>query len=310
VTDITDPAAFTTGANGAAGGIAELVIPPEPVEPDPATWYKHRVHMRRSLKALWENRDMLYTLAQRDIRTSYKQAVLGFAWAFVNPLMSLIVYSIIFSHVKVFKTPGIPYPIFMFAGMMIWGFFTGSVSSGSTAVLGNLAMMQKTSFPRECFPLSQMLEQVVYTSIGWLPMIGMFFIYHFMPHWQVVFTPIVVVPELLLAAGVMLAFGSAIIYIRDLSNLMGLVLQLGMFASPVIWPFDKIPVWWHGIPTRAIYSAFNPIGPVIDSFRNILLVGKYPDWPYLGIAFVASILWFVGGYRMFKRLEVSFADIA
>lgn len=310
MTDTTEPLAFATGQTTAFEETADLVIPPDPVEPDPATWYKHRVHMRRSLRTLWEYRDMIYTLAERDIRTSYKQAVLGFAWAFISPVMSLIVFSIIFGHIKAFKTPGIPYPIYMFAGMIIWGFFTGSVSSGSTSVLGNLPLMQKTHFPRECFPLSQLLEQVVYTTIGWLPMIIMFFIYHFMPHWQVVFTPIVIVPEFFLAAGVMLVFGSAIIYIRDLSNLMGMVLQLGMFASPVIWPFDKIPVWWHGFPTRALYSVFNPIGPVIDSFRNCLLIGKFPDWPYLGIAYVASIIWFVGGYRMFKRLEVYFADIA
>jgi ABC-type polysaccharide/polyol phosphate export permease len=283
---------------------------PEPELPDESTFYLHRVNIPKSLAALWDRRDIVYTLAERDIRSSYKQAALGFVWAFINPVVNLVIFTVIFGHVKAFKVPGVPYSIYMYSGIIIWGFFSGSVSSGSLAILQNLQLMQKTHFPRECFPLSQMLEQLVYTSISWLPLLILFGIYQFPPHWQIVFFPILAVIEMLFAAGVMLAFGSAIIYIRDLTNVQGLVLQFGMFLSPVIWPFDKIPVSWKGLPVRAIYSFLNPIGPVIDSFRNILLLGKYPDWNYLAIGGVSSILVFMIGYHGFKRLEVGFADIA
>jgi ABC-type polysaccharide/polyol phosphate export permease len=312
VSSVTDP--VTEGPAAHALGVpGELIEPDEiepEIEPDPSTFYKHKIQLRPSIVALWERRDMIYTLAERDIRSNYKQAALGFGWALISPVISLVIFTVIFGHVKGFKTPGIPYPIFLYTGIIIWGYFTGALSSGSTAIISNISLMQKTHFPRECFPLSQMLEQVVYTSIAWVPLAILMAIHEFPPHWQLVFFPILALEEVIFTAGVILVFGSAIIYIRDLTNLMGLLIQFGLFATPIIWPFDKIPVSWNGLPLRGIYSFFNPIGPIIDSFRNILLLGKMPDWNYLGIGMVSSVLVFLVGYRTFKYLEVNFADIA
>ncbi|HXW33854.1 MAG TPA: ABC transporter permease [Acidimicrobiales bacterium] len=281
-----------------------------PVEPPRETWYKHRVDLRYSLRKLWGRRDMIYTLAERDIRSNYKQAALGFGWAFINPVANLIIFSVIFSHVKNFKVPGVPYPIYMYCGLIIWGFFSGALASGSAAILQNLALMQKTHFPRACFPLSQVLEQIVYTTIAWIPLCLLFVIYQYLPHWQIVLFPILALIELLFTSGVTLFFCAAIVYIRDLNNLMGLLMQFGLFATPVIWPFTKIPVSWHGLPLRGIYSFMNPLGPVIDGFRNILLLGTFPDWTYLGIGAIGALLYFTLGFRIFERLEVGIADIA
>lgn len=281
-----------------------------PTEPPPETWYKHRIDLRYSLRELWGRRDMIYTLAERDIRANYKQAVLGFGWALITPTVSLIIFTVIFGRVKSFKVPGVPYALYMYSGMIVWNYFAGCLASGATAILGNLALMQKTHFPRECFPFSQMLEQVVYTSIAWIPLGILFLVNWYPPTWQVVFFPILVVPTVLFTAGIVLFFGAALIYIRDITNLLGILTQFGMFATPIIWPFSKIPVSWHGLPVQGIYSFINPLGPVMDSFRNIILLGKYPDWSLIGLASISSFLYFWFGYRVFKRLEVNFADIA
>ncbi|HYA69454.1 MAG TPA: ABC transporter permease [Acidimicrobiales bacterium] len=294
--------------NAFVDGSAELVVTDlstVPDDPPPDLRYRHRTHLLPSVKELWARREMMVTLAERDIRSSYKQATLGIGWALLTPIAQLVIFTLIFTHVKSFQVKNVPYPLYAFAGIMAWNYFSSSLSSGGNSMLSNMPLVQKTYFPRACFPLSQMLEAGVYTAIGLLPLTLLFFIYGFAPHVQVLWwAPVFIVVELAFTAGVTLAFSAMVVHVRDLVQVMGLLTQLGLLATPVIWQFDRIPVAW-----QPVYSFFNPLGPVIDGLRRTMLEGRSPDLALMVVAAIGAALYLAGGYALFKRLEVSFADI-
>jgi ABC-type polysaccharide/polyol phosphate export permease len=198
--------------------------------------------------------------------------------------------------------------------MMCWTYFGGSFSNGGSAMTGNINLLQKTHFPRECFPLAQMLEQVLYTAIAVIPLAILMAVHGFVPHIQGLWIPIFIPTELLFTAGLVLAMASCLVYVRDLTQLMGLILQFGLFASPVIWPLkDVSKVTWgpfHHFDFRPYYVIFNPLGAVIDNVRRTLLLGQGPEWTLLGLATASALVYFFLGYRIFKRLETGFADIS
>jgi ABC-type polysaccharide/polyol phosphate export permease len=286
---------------------AELVVTDLssiPDEPPPELRYRHRTYLLPSVKELWARREMMYTLAERDIRSSYKQATLGIGWALVTPIAQLVIFTLIFNHVKSFHVANVPYPLYSFAGILPWNYFSSSLSSGGNSMLSNMPLVQKTYFPRACFPLSQMLEAGVYTTISLVPLTILFVAYGFIPHIQTLWAPLFIVVELAFTAGVTLAFSAMVVHVRDLVQVMGLLTQLGLLATPVIWPFSKIPAAW-----QPVYAFFNPLGPVIDGIRRTMLLGQAPELGLMVLAAVGATCYLVGGYALFKRLEVSFADI-
>ncbi|MGH9018155.1 MAG: ABC transporter permease, partial [Acidimicrobiales bacterium] len=256
----------------------------------------------------------MWALSERDVRASYKQAALGMGWALLSPVLQIVLFSLLFSHVKAFKVPGVPYAIYAFTGLLCWSYFAGSLSAGGNSIISSIALLNKTQFPRECFPLAQMLEQSLYTVIGLVPLGILMAANGFAPHWQVVWAPVFILIELVFAAGLVLLFASAVVYVRDLSQVTSIITSLGLFATPVIWPFDKIsnvtfgPL--HHVDLRSWYSAFNPLAPVMDSARRTFLQGLPPDWKWLAIGAVSALIYFFIGYTVFKRLEVGFADIS
>lgn len=296
------PAEALTASALTAGATA---VPAIADGPPPELYYRHRSAIVPALRSLWARREIIFTLAERDIRASYKQAVLGMGWALLTPVASLIIFTLIFSHVKSFQQKGVPYAIYAYAGILCWSYFSGSLNSGGNSMLANMPLLQKTHFPRECFPLSQMLEQTVYTVIAFLPLGILFAIKGFAPKRGIVWSPIFMLIEVAFAAGVVLALSALVIYARDLVQALGIFTQLGMFATPVIWPFSKVPAFW-----QPLYALVNPLGPVIDNVRRTMLLGQSPTWSLLAIAAVGAAGYLVVGYLIFKRLEATFADIA
>jgi ABC-type polysaccharide/polyol phosphate export permease len=299
LTSSTDSLAGSARADGV---IKDVDIPDEPPR---EIWYKHKVHMRRCLVQMWQRREMIYTLAERDIRASFKQAVLGISWALITPVASLIIFTFIFGRVKAFHVPGVPYPIYAYTGLVCWGFFSNSFTSGGNSMIGNMALLQKTHFPRECFPLSQMVEASFYSAITVIPLLILFLIYGYAPHIEVLWSPIFILIEVVFTAGAILIMSACIVYLRDLIQVMGIMVQFGLFLTPVIWPFDKIPT-----NLQPLYSFLNPLGPVINNLRITMLQGKEPTWGLLGIAFASALTYASVGYWTFKRLETQFADIS
>jgi ABC-type polysaccharide/polyol phosphate export permease len=307
-----------------------------PDEPPPGIMYRHKVRFVDSVQVLWAHREIIYTLAERDFRAQYKQATLGVLWAVLTPVAMLGIFIVVFSHVKTLGVPGVPYPLYSFVGILCWSYFAGALGTGGSSLLTNKALLAKTQFPRECFPLETMLVGALNTVISWIPLTILFVIYGRAPKVATVWVPLFMVIEVVFAAGITLAVSSIIIQMRDLVQVVPLIISLGLFATPVIWPYSKIPTNYHlaggvhvkqvkvhghvlvhahwvggiHINLQLVYGFFNPLGPVIDNARRTLLLGQSPAWGLIAVASLGSILYLAFGYRIFKRLEVNFADIA
>jgi len=297
-----------------------------PAEPPDDILYTHKAPFIASVRNLWAHREIMYTLAERDFRVQYKQAALGVAWAVLSPVATLAIFVIVFSRLKSqFPTQGVPYPLYAFVGILCWSFFAGALGNGGNSLLSNKALLAKTQFPRECFPLETLLLQALNTLISWIPLTLLFVIYGRAPRIATVWVPMFMLIEVLFAAGVTLAVSSMIIQMRDLQQVLPIIISLGIFLTPVIWPFSKIPADFHlwggqmvaghwvggvSVNLQAVYGFFNPLGPVISSVRETMLLGHNPSWWPLFTATVGALCYVVFGYRIFKRLEVNFADVA
>jgi ABC-type polysaccharide/polyol phosphate export permease len=278
-----------------------------PAEPPSHLIYRHEARLRTSLRELWASRDIIYTLAERDIRAQYKQATLGMLWALIAPMAMLGIFILVFSRTKSLGVPpGVPYPIFAFIGILCWTFFSQSLGTGGTALLTNHELMSKTQFPRECFPLETILVTAVNTVLAWIPLALLFIFYRFMPHPETLWVvPLMIVIEVLFTVGLTLAVSALIIQMRDLAQVLPMIIQLGLFVTPVIWQFSLISAQW-----RIVYGFVNPLGPVIDDARRAMLYGQNPVPGPLLAAIAGTALYLAVGYRLFKRFEVNFADIA
>jgi homopolymeric O-antigen transport system permease protein len=278
------------------------LIPPEPPQ---ELLYNHRVRLVPSLRNLWDHREIVYTLAERDFRAQYKQATLGVMWAILSPLATLIIFVIIFSRVTKIPSHGIPYALFAFTGILCWTFFSSTLGQGGNSLLVNKALLEKTQFPRECFPLEVMGVNGVNTVLSWIPLAILFAINARAPHLEALWSPVFMVIEVAFAAGVALGISGLIIQMRDLAQVLPVITSLGLFATPVVWPFSYLHGW-----QQQIYSFFNPLGPVIDNARRTMLAGNAPKWDTLIIGAIGALFYLAVGYRLFKRFEVNFADIA
>ncbi|MGH9079970.1 MAG: ABC transporter permease [Acidimicrobiales bacterium] len=306
-------------------------IPPEP--PD-ELMYHHKVHYFEAVRSLWGHREIIYTLAERDFRAQYKQASLGVLWALLSPVATLVIFIVVFSRVKTFGSEGLPYPLYAFVGILCWSFFATSLGTGGQSLLANKALMAKTQFPRECFPLETMCVNALNTVLSWVPLVMLFVIFGRAPRLTTVYVPLLMLIEVLFAAGISLAVASIIIQMRDLMQVLPIITSLGLFATPVIWPFSEIPTHYHlagghrvahigahghvvhhlvggiTINLQMVYGFLNPLGPVIDQARETMLLGHSPSFNLTAIAALGALCYLAFGYRIFKRLEVNFADIA
>ena len=306
-----------------------------PEEPPDEILYHHKVRVIESARMLWDHREIVYTLAERDFRAQYKQATLGILWAILSPVATLVIFVVVFSKVKAFPTQHIPYALYAFVGILCWSFFASSLGSGGNSLLANKALLAKTQFPRECFPLETMLVNALNTVLSWIPLAILFVIFGRAPAVATLWVPLFMIIEVVFAAGVTLAISSLIIQMRDLVQVMPIIISLGIFVTPVIWPFSYVPTHYHVtgghlahahtvaghvikahwegglyINLQAVYGFFNPLGPVISNVRETMLLGHNPSWVPLIAAVIGSVCYLAFGYRIFKRFEVNFADIA
>jgi ABC-2 type transport system permease protein/lipopolysaccharide transport system permease protein len=247
----------------------------------------------------------MLTIAERDIRAQYKEASLGIAWAVITPLATLVVMVFIFKRVKGFNTGHVPYALFAYLGILSWQYFATAFSSGGNSLLSNKGLLSKVHFPRECFPLAQLLESAVSSMLATGVLVLLCVLYHFTPHVQTLWIPLFLLIEVVFTAGVVLAASALLVHVRDLVQVIPVVVSLGLFATPVIWPFSKLPLRF-----QVVYSFFNPIGPVIDNIRRTFLFGESPAWGLLAIATAGALVYLVVGFWTFRRLEADLADIA
>lgn len=276
-----------------------------PSEPRPGTWYRRKVRVRRSLREVWRARELIRSLAERDLRARYKQAILGFAWAIVTPLMLMVVFTLVFNRVTKIDTHGVSYPLFAFVGLVPWTFFSSTVSSAGMSLVSNTSLLNKIHCPREIFPLASTIVAGIDSAISLLALGALFLVTGTAPKIESLWVPLLFAVQLAFTLGVAFVVSSVLVYLRDLRHALPIILQLGLFATPVAYGIDKI-----ARSSRLAFSFLNPLAPVIDGYRRTVLYGQPPEWSALAAGAATAFAVLALGYLLFKRLETGIADVA
>jgi lipopolysaccharide transport system permease protein len=261
-----------------------------------------------NLSALWAYRELVYFLTWRDIKVRYKQAVLGVAWAIIQPIVNMVIFTLIFGRLAGMKTDAsIPqewYPIFSFAALLPWQLFQGALQRSGISLVGNANLLTKVYFPRLIIPFSAVAAGIVDFLFSFLVLVGLMIYYHVPFNWNMLWLPALVLLALMAALAVGLWLSALNVQYRDVQHMIPFLLQAWMYASPVVYSIDIIPA--HG-PWRLIYG-LNPMTGVIQGFRWALLGGNPPD-QLIWISAVMVLALLVSGLFYFRRMERNFADM-
>lgn len=273
--------------------------------PPPELVFKRRLRPAQVARELWGARELVRALAERDLRARYKQAVLGFAWAVLTPLALCAIFTLVFHRAVKIDTGSVDYPLFAYVGLIVWQFFSNTMNQGALSLANNLSLLNKVYCPREVFPLATMLVASVDMVIG-VGVLGLLFlIFWTAPAATFLWVLPLLAIQFAFTYGVALILSVAVVYLRDVRHLLPIITQMGVFATPVAYPLAQIPQ-----RLQEIYVGFNPLGAVIEGYRGALLYGDAPDVTLTSIAAVSSLVFLVGGYLLFKKLETGIADVA
>jgi len=255
-----------------------------------------------NLKDLWLYRELIYFLTWRDIKVRYKQAVLGIAWAILQPLLTMVIFSFIFGNLAKLPSDGIPYPLFSYAAVLPWQLFSSALHRSSVSLVGNANLLTKVYFPRLIIPFSAVLASLVDFGIAFLVMIGLMVYYQVWPTLMILWIIPLTLLALLTALAVSLWLSALNVLYRDVQHMIPFLTQFWMYASPVAYSADLIPTG----PWRIIYG-LNPLAGVIQGFRWALLGAQPPDI-LLAISIAIVLILLVSGLFYFRRMEKTFAD--
>lgn len=255
------------------------------------------------VKTLVGYRELFWMWVLRELKARYIQSLFGVAWAILQPIATSAIFVLVFALFVKIPSDGIPYPIFVFAAMLPWNFFTRSIGSGVVSIVANMNLVTKIYFPREILPLSTVFSNFVDFLCGAVVFIVLMIAYRVPARPSILLLPVLLLIQIILTAGISFLMSALNVYYRDVNQMTLLVLQLWMYACPIIYPTSLVPAWL--LP----YYLLNPMAVVIDGYRKVLIQGVLPDWGQLGIAAAISlfVLWF--GYTIFKRMEDKFADV-
>jgi lipopolysaccharide transport system permease protein len=253
-------------------------------------------------RELWQYRELLYFLAWRDIKVRYKQTVLGAAWAIIQPVFSMVVFSIIFGSFAHIPSDGVPYPIFVFAALLPWTFFTNAVSQAGNSLVAQANLLTKIYFPRLYVPTACIAQNLVDFALAFMVYLGMMLWYVHLPGPMALMLPVLVLMAILAAAGVGYLLASVTLLYRDFRHIIPFMMQVWMYASPVVYSASLLPVKYRWV------MALNPMAGIISGFRSALLDSPM-DWVELGISGAVAVGLFVFGLYNFRRTERRFADI-
>lgn len=271
--------------------------------------------MLRIARNLYDYRELVFTLAWKNIAVRYKQAALGLAWAVIKPITLMLIFTLVRGFVGI-DSGEVPYPVLTFAALMPWIFFQESASDGVTSVVGNTALIKKIYFPREIFPITAVGTKLIELGINCIILAGLMVWYGMLPTLYILWAPLIILYTVM-AALVIGFFGAAVnVYYRDMGQALPVILNLLMYASPVIYPLrlvkDTLLVqqaagdWSHALYT--IYT-LNPLAGIIDAFQRVVLYGTPPDVQAMLPGMVATAVLLPLSYRYFKHAESYFADV-
>jgi ABC-type polysaccharide/polyol phosphate export permease len=267
--------------------------------------FRRRIGPLAAARAVWRARELVRTLAERELRARYKQAMLGLAWALITPLALMLVFTLFFNRVAQVETGGAPYPLFSYLGLLPWTFFSTSVSQGGQSLIQNIPLLNKVYFPREVFPTASVAVAGMDSAVALLALGGLFAFYGFLPRITTLWVPVLLLVQVAFTLGVTLVVSAVVVYLRDLRHALPVLLQIGLFATPVAYGIDFVPG-----SLRMLYVVLNPLAAVIDGYRRTVLLGLGPDWDLVLPAAISALVVLTLGYLLFKRMEAGFADVA
>jgi lipopolysaccharide transport system permease protein len=291
-----------TGAGDVATSPAPSVVAPRRVRRRrTAEWTDSLLAQARALVA---HRELLLLVAQREVKVRYRQTALGVLWAVAQPLSLMLVLTVFCSYFLGIRTAEIPYPLFSYVGLLPWTFLTTTLSFATPSLINQSHIITKIYFPREIVPLATVVAALVDFASAGLVLLGLLAFYQVMPTWNVLWViPIFLIQVTLATALALLLSGLAVVY-RDVRFVVPLLLQIWMFATPILYPLTSVPE-----SIRGAYLALNPMAVVVDGYRRAVVEGRSPELTFLTIAALSSLVLLWVAYRTFKRLEKVFADL-
>lgn len=252
-------------------------------------------------KEIHKYRHMLYTLVKQDIRGRYKGSVLGFLWTLLNPLLLLLIYSLVFQFI--FKLDIPYYPIYLFICLMPWNFFANTIAMGTTCVTNSAGILKKVYFPREILPLATVISNTINYAFGAIIIfIALLFFSPIGISWFALFLPVIVFIQAVFSFGIILLLSAANVYIRDVQYIMNPIMMIWMYATPILYKADMVPEKF-----RPIYN-LNPMVKIMEGYQSILYYKTWPDFKWLFVIFLISLVVFIIGYVAFERLQKRFAE--
>ncbi|OFW63569.1 MAG: hypothetical protein A2Z35_02095 [Actinobacteria bacterium RBG_19FT_COMBO_36_27] len=268
----------------------------------------NKVTLVQRFKELLSYRTLLWTLTWRDIRVRYKQSLLGIAWAMFIPVSMMLLFSFVFTRIVAVKTD-IPYPIFAYCGLLPWQFFASATTAATNSLIANRSLVTKIYFPSEVFPISSIIAAFVDFLVGSIVLVALIMYFYFtgasiMVSWTVFLVIPVILVQIIFTAGVSFFLSMGNLFFRDVRYIYNIIITLWMFATSVVYPM-KI-----SSPELQKILHLNPMTPIIDAYRDVLLRGKVPDMNNFGYAIVISLAVFLSGWIIFYKIQHKFAEKA
>jgi|SRR5579884_756947 len=255
------------------------------------------------LRELWHYKELFYFFALRDVKLRYRQTVLGALWVVIQPFFTMVVFSLLFGGIVKVPTEGIPYPIFYFAALLPWTYFSTTLSLSGNSLIGNSNLLTKVYFPRIILPVTPALVGLVDFAIGLLVLVGMMIYYQVTPTWKLMLWPVLAIPLMLLAFGFGTLLSALNVKYRDVKIVIPFLLQLLLFGTPIIYPISAVPDRFRWL------ISLNPLTGLIDAFRTICLPGRPLDWSTLGISLGLTSGLVLISVIYFNKTEEYFSDI-
>jgi lipopolysaccharide transport system permease protein len=255
------------------------------------------------LGAVWRYRELLVVLMLRDIQVLYKQALLGAAWAILQPLFAVVIFTIVFGYFARMPSEGIPYPIFAFAGVLPWTYFAEAVRRSGTGLVTDSELVRKVYFPRLIMPLANVISPLLDFCIAFVVLLMMMAFYGIAPSAKMLLVPFLMIIAALLALAIGLWLAPINVRFRDIKHTLPFIIQIWMYASPIVYPLSMVPEQWQGL-----YS-LNPMVGVIEGFRWAVFDQGSPNFQALGISAAVILVLLAGGIVFFRRMERTFADV-
>lgn len=257
------------------------------------------------LREVWAYRELLFFLAWRDVKVRYKQTALGVLWVVMQPLLMTLIFSIFLGKLARVPSDGLPYPVMVFAGLLPWTFFSNAVTQGVTSIVGNANLITKVYFPRLIIPASAVLARLFDFGVALIILFGLMAFYRVSPTASMAMVPVLALLTAILALGCGTFVAALNVRYRDVGVVLPVVIQLWMFASPILYPARLVRDAW---PRAYRLYELNPIVGVVEGFRSALFARAF-DWPGLGRTTVIALLILTASAYFFRRVEKGFADV-